>query len=78
MRKFVLDKMLVLIEPMAGSVLAVTPLLVNFSCFCHSQKYDVKNMGEIASSRDLIWIHFNLQQRSVQVRYGLSVHTITI
>jgi hypothetical protein len=33
MRKFVLDKMLVLIGPAAGSVLAVTLLLVNFSCY---------------------------------------------
>jgi hypothetical protein len=77
MCKFVLDKMLVLIGPAAGSVLAV--MLVNFLVtICHSQKYDVKNMGEIASSRDLIWIHFNLQQRSVQVRCGLSIHTITV
>jgi hypothetical protein len=33
MRKFVLDKMLLSIEPAAGSVLAVTLLLVNFSCY---------------------------------------------
>jgi hypothetical protein len=33
MCKFVLDKMLVLIGPAAGLVLAVTLLLVNFSCY---------------------------------------------
>jgi hypothetical protein len=33
MCKFVLDKTLVSIGPAAGSVLAVTLLLVNFSCY---------------------------------------------
>jgi hypothetical protein len=65
MREFVLDKMLVSIRPAAGSVLAVTLLLVYFA-ICHSQKYDLKNMGEIASSRDLIWIHFNIQQNNLE------------
>ena len=50
MRKFVLDKMLVLIGPTAGSVLA-NCLLVNLVVAIHHlQKYDVKNMGKIASS----------------------------
>jgi hypothetical protein len=38
MRKFVLDKTLVSIRPTAGLVLAVTLLLVNFSCYSSHAK----------------------------------------
>ena len=65
MCEFIPDKMLVSIGPAAGSVLAVTFYFFILVANCQSQKYDVKNMGESASSRDLIWIHFNLQHRSV-------------
>ena len=55
MRKFILDKTLVLIGPVAGLVLACNCLLVNLVVvICHLQKYDVKTWGELPPLKILL------------------------